>query len=172
MDTIHPVAHLKAIRLPPLTLIENTMSTFTSKFSRTVIVGLSAATLSLVALAADPAKSLYDRLGGKPALSAVVGELWAQVAADARINARFAHTKPEVFGAQLVDFLCQASGGPCKYSGADMKTAHTGMKLSVAEFTALAEDTVKALDKFSVPAQEKSEVMNMLGGLQGDVVNR
>ncbi len=148
------------------------MSTLTSKFSRAVIVGLAGATLSMVTFAADPAKSLYDRLGGKPALTAVVGELWVQVAADVRINGRFAHTKPEVFGAQLVDFLCQASGGPCKYNGADMKTAHTGMKLSVAEFTALAEDTVKALDKFSVPAQEKDEVMNMLSGLQGDIVNR
>ena len=85
---------------------------------------------------------------------------------------RFAHTQPAVFGAQPVDFLCQASGGPCKYTGADMKKAHTGMKLSDAEFTALAEDTVKALDKFSVPATEKGEVMNMLGGLKGDVINR
>ena len=142
-------------------------------FARTVIVGLTTVTLSLAAFAADaPKKSLYDRLGGKPALSAVVGELWAQVAADTRINGRFAHTKPEIFGAQLVDFLCVASGGPCKYTGADMKAAHTGMQLSDAEFNALAEDTVKALDKFSVPAAEKGEVMNMLGSLKGDVINR
>jgi hemoglobin len=148
------------------------MNAFAFKLSRTVVLGVAAAAVSFVTLAADAPQSLYDRLGGKPALSAVVGELWAQVAADARINGRFAHTKPEVFGAQLVDFLCQASGGPCKYTGADMKTAHTGMKLTDAEFTALAEDTIKALDKFSVPTQEKGEVMNMLGGLKGDVVNR
>jgi hemoglobin len=148
------------------------MSAMNSRISRTLLVGIAATTLSLATFAADPAKSLYERLGGKPALTAVVGELWAQVAADARINARFAHTQPAVFGAQLVDFLCQASGGPCKYTGADMKKAHTGMKLSDAEFTALAEDTVKALDKFSVPATEKGEVMNMLGGLKGDVINR
>lgn len=148
------------------------MSPNTAKFVRTAIFGLTTATLSLAAVAADAPKSLYDRLGGKPALNAVVGELWAQVAADARINGRFANTKPEVFGAQLVDFLCVASGGPCKYSGADMKTAHTGMKLTELEFNALAEDTVKALDKFNVPATEKGEVMNMLGSLKGDVINR
>ena len=152
-------------------MTENILS-FLAPFSRTVLIGLTAATLSMATFAADPAKSLYERLGGKPALTAVVGELWTQVAADTRINARFAHTKPAVFGAQLVDFLCQASGGPCKYTGADMKTAHTGMKLSDAEFTALAENTVKALDKFNVPATEKGEVMNMLGGLKGDIVNR
>jgi hemoglobin len=148
------------------------MSSFASKVCRTIIIGATCTTLSMVTFAADPAKSLYERLGGKPALTAVVGELWAQVAADARINGRFAHTQPAVFGAQLVDFLCEASGGPCKYKGADMKSAHTGMKLTEGEFTALAQDTVKALDKFNVPDTEKGEVMNMLGGLKADIVNR
>lgn len=148
------------------------MFTLSRKFSRTLVLALAGATLSLSSFAAEPAKSLYDRLGGKAALSAVVGELWNQVAADKRINSRFARTDPKVFGAQLVDFLCVASGGPCKYTGADMKKAHTGMKLSDADFNALAEDTVKALDKFKVPAAEKAEVMNLLGSLKGDVVNR
>ena len=132
---------------------------------------LLALSLSTAALAADT-KSLYDRLGGKPALTAVVNELWALASTDTRINGRFVHTKPEVFGAQLVDFLCQASGGPCQYKGKDMKSAHTGMKLSDGEFTALAEDIVKALDKFKVPKTEKGEVMALLGSLKGDVVNR
>lgn len=138
---------------------------------RMAAAGLLALSLATGAFAADE-KSLYDRLGGKPALTAVVNELWAVASTDVRINARFAHTKPEVFGAQLVDFLCQASGGPCKYKGQDMKTAHTGMKLTDGEFTALAEDTVKALDKFKVPATEKNEVMSLLGSLKGDIVNR
>lgn len=139
--------------------------------SRFAALGLLALSFSAGAIAADN-KPLYERLGGKPALTAVVNELWTVVAADPRINARFAQTKPEAFGGQLVDFLCQASGGPCQYQGADMKTAHTGMKLSDDEFNALAEDTVKALDKFKVPPGEKNEVMGLLGSLKGDVVNR
>jgi hemoglobin len=141
------------------------------RLSRLATIGLLSLSFSGAALAADT-PSLYQRLGGKGALTAVVNELWAVVAADTRINARFAHTKPEAFGGQLVDFLCQASGGPCKYQGQDMKTAHTGMKLDDADFNALAEDTVKALDKFKVPATEKGEVMNLLGSLKGDVINR
>lgn len=141
------------------------------RIARLAAASVLALALSTGANAAET-KSLYDRLGGKPALTAVVNELWAVVFADARINARFAHTKPEVFGAQLVDFLCQASGGPCRYQGRDMKTAHTGMHLSDGEFTALAEDTVKALDKFKVPDTEKNEVMGLLGSLKGDIVNR
>lgn len=141
------------------------------RITRLLTASALALLLSTGAIAADT-KSLYDRLGGKPALTAVVNELWAVVFADARINARFAHTKPEVFGGQLVDFLCQASGGPCQYKGQDMKVAHTGMKLTDSEFTALAEDTVKALDKFKVPDTEKNEVKGLLGSLKGDIVNR
>lgn len=132
----------------------------------------TAATLSISAFANAPATSLYDRLGGKDALNAVVGELWTVVAADGRINRYFANTKPEVFAAQLVDFLCQASGGPCQYKGGDMVSAHTGMKLTEADFNALAEDTVIVLDKFKVPAQEQGEVMGMLGSLKDAVVGR
>lgn len=135
---------------------------------RLLAAGLVALSVSAAGLAAD--KTLYERLGGKAALEAVVGELWNQVAADARINGRFKHTKPEAFGGQLVDFLCQASGGPCQYQGKDMKAAHAGMKLTEAEFNALAEDTTKALNKFKVPAQEQSEVIHMLASLKGDVV--
>lgn len=140
-----------------------------SQLSRCIAIGTLAISFATSA-AADNGKSLFDRLGGLNALNAVVNELWTAVAADSRINARFAHTRPEVFGSQLVDFLCQASGGPCTYRGKDMRAAHTGMKLSTADFNALAEDTAKVLDKFSVPADEKAEVLNLLGSLKGDVV--
>lgn len=53
-----------------------------------------------------------------------------------------------------------------------MQAAHTGMRLTDAEFAALAEDTTKALDKFKVPAKEQGEVIGMLASLKGAVVNR
>ena len=107
-----------------------------------------ALTLSAGALASD--QTLYERLGGKPALEAGVGELWAITSVDTRINHYFAKTKPEVFAGLMVDFLCQAAGGPCQYKGKDMVGAHTGMKLSEAGFNALAENL--ALDRAVEPA--------------------
>jgi hemoglobin len=67
-------------------------------------------------------KSLYDRLGGKKAITAVVDEFVGRVAADTRINAFFAATAADAkrlatFKGKLVDQICQASGGPCKYTG-------------------------------------------------------
>jgi hemoglobin len=119
-----------------------------------------------------PTASLYDRLGGKEAITAVVDDLSANVAADSRINHRFAKTNIKQFKAHMVDLLCMGSGGPCTYKGLDMKTVHTGMKISDTEFGAMAENAVKTMNKFNVPAQEQSEVMAMLGGMKGDIVNR
>ncbi len=107
-------------------------------------------------------KSLYDRLGGKPAITALVDDFVARVAADRRINRFFANTDIPSFKAKLVDQICKASGGPCKYTGKDMKTAHAGMGVTDADFNALVEDLVATLDKFKVPEEEKSELLAAL----------
>src|SRR5262249_22955862 len=78
-------------------------------------------------------KSLYERLGGKPAITAIVDDFAARVAVDRRVNRFFANTDVLAFKAKLVDQLCEASGGPCKYTGRDMKTAHQGMGVTNAD---------------------------------------
>lgn len=122
-------------------------------------------------------KSLYDRLGGKKAISAVVDQFVANVANDKRINKFFADAASDpkrlaAFKQKLVDQICEASGGPCKYKGKDMKSAHAGMGVSEADFNALVEDLVAALDKFNVPAAEKNELLGALGPMKGDIVER
>ena len=122
-------------------------------------------------------KSLYDRLGGKKAITAVVDEFVSRVAADTRINAFFAATAGDKarlakFKGNLIDQICQASGGPCKYMGKDMKAAHMGMGVSSADFDALVEDLVGALDKFKVGAHEKDQLLGALGPMKADIVEK
>ena len=117
-------------------------------------------------------KSLYDRLGGKPAIQAVVDDFVGNVAADGRINQRFAGTDIPRLKGLLVDQICQASGGPCKYKGKDMKKAHMGMGVSGADFNALVEDLVGALDKFKVGAHEKDQLLGALGPMKGEIVEK
>jgi hemoglobin len=117
-------------------------------------------------------KSLYDRLGGKPAITAVVDDFTARVVQDRRINSFFANTDASAFKAKLVDQICEASGGPCKYTGKDMKTAHAGMGVTDAHFNALVEDLVATLDKFKVPEKEKGELLGALGPMRKDIVTR
>jgi hemoglobin len=114
--------------------------------------------------------SLYQRLGEKPAITAVVDEFVARVAADSRINSRFANTNIPRFKMNLVDQICAASGGPCTYKGRDMKTAHAGMRITNADFDALVGDLVAALNKFKVPEREKNELLSVLGPMRKDIV--
>src|SRR4051812_40269157 len=81
-----------------------------------------------------PAGSLFDRLGGKNAIEAVVVEFLENVKADGRINGKFANADLPGLKTKLVDQICKASGGPCEYTGKDMKTAHLGMGITEAEF--------------------------------------
>src|SRR5262245_6492783 len=107
-------------------------------------------------------KSLYERLGGKDAIKGVVDELVTIVAADPRINKKFAKTNVDRLKFELVEQICAATGGPCKYTGRDMKTAHKNMGVTEGEFGALVENLVKALDKFNVKEKEKSELLGKL----------
>jgi hemoglobin len=118
----------------------------------------------------DRTKSLYQRLGEKPAITAVVDQFVANVANDGHINHRFATTDIPQLKTHLVEQICSASGGPCTYTGRDMKTTHAGMRITTADFNALVEDLVAALDTFKVPEQEKKELLSLLGPLKKDIV--
>src|SRR5580765_4817463 len=114
-------------------------------------------------------KSLYDRLGGKDAITKVVHEFIGNVGADKVINKRFAKTDLKKLEASLVDQVCEATGGPCKYKGKSMADAHKGMKITDDEFNALVGDLKKALDKFKVGDQEQKDLLGALGGMKGDI---
>jgi hemoglobin len=116
--------------------------------------------------------SLYERLGGLDAIKAVVDDFVANVAADPVIKDRFVNTDIANLKAKLVEQICQATGGPCTYTGKGMVEVHTGMKITDAEFGALVADLKKSLDKFKVPEREQGELLGALGAMKGDIVNK
>ena len=118
-----------------------------------------------------PGNSLYERLGGKDAIVAVVDDFIGNVAADKRINGYFAKANVPRLKQLLVEQICAGTGGPCKYTGRDMKTTHAGMGVNDAAFNALVEDLVKTLDKFKVPTKEKNELLGVLGPMKSDIVD-
>jgi hemoglobin len=133
--------------------------------------------LASVGFARPQEKSLYDRLGGKAAITAVVDQFVSNVAADNRINSFFKQTAADparlaAFKGKLVDQICEATGGPCKYTGKDMKTAHAGMGITDADFDALVGDLVAALDQFKVGEKEKGELLGALGPMRKDIVEK
>ena len=121
--------------------------------------------------------TLYKSLGGKKAIVAVVDDFVRRVAADDRINSFFKATAADPqrlakFKKNLVDQICEASGGPCKYKGKDMKTAHAGMGISSADFDALVQDLVASLDKFMVKEGDKQALLGVLGPMKKDIVEK
>jgi len=117
--------------------------------------------------------SLYDRLGGKDAITGVVEAFVGTVVADERINAFFKNADPAHLKQMLVDQISVAAGcTTCKYTGKDMKTAHAGMGIKEADFNALVEDLSKTLDAAGVKEKEKGELLGALGPLKGDIVTK
>lgn len=126
-------------------------------------------------------KSLYERLGGEPAITAVVDDFVARTAANPKVNFTRKGEAPEWAATpenvahlkkMAVAFIAQATGGPQKYAGKDMRTAHTGMKITEAQFNAAAADLAASLDKFKVPKAEKDELMAIAASTKGDIVGR
>jgi hemoglobin len=145
-----------------------------SSFLLAALVAVAASLSAAGAHAKPPGgtKSLYARLGGKPAIRAVVNDFVGNVAADKRINKFFAKTNIPNLKRQLTNQICQGSGGPCKYTGRSMKDAHRGMGVSGADFGALVEDLQKSLNKFKVPAREQGELLAILGPMKKDIVEK
>ena len=114
--------------------------------------------------------SLYERLGKKEAITAVVDDFVMRVANDSRINGKFATADIPRLKALLVEQICAASGGPCTYTGRDMKTTHAGMGITNEQFDALVGDLVAALNKFQVGDREKKELLGALGPMRPDIV--
>ena len=117
-----------------------------------------------------PERTLFERLGGVPAITAVVDEFVTRTTTDPRIKQRFFNTDAANLKRLLVEFVAQATGGAVAYTGRDMASAHAGMDLVDEEFTALVENLVAALDKFHVPDREKNELLGALGPLKPQVV--
>lgn len=120
--------------------------------------------------AATDNRSLYDRLGGTPAITAVVEKFVATTGADPRISMFFANTDIAKLKASMVEHICSITGGPCTYTGKSMKETHTGMKVHDEHFAAFMEDLGKTLDELKVPAREKGEVLAAFEGMKPDVV--
>ncbi len=115
-------------------------------------------------------RTLYDRLGGIEAITAVVESFRDRVAADDRMNLKFARTDLARLRKMLIDQVCEATGGPCHYNGRSMKEAHAGMAVTKGEFDALVDDLIKTLNEFKVPGHEQSELLAILKPLESEIV--
>ena len=114
--------------------------------------------------------SLYERLGRLDAINSVADAFVARCAGDDRINKKFARSDMPRLKKMLVDQVCEATGGPCTYTGRNMRDTPDGMAVTAGEFDALVEDLVVTLEAFDVAKPEQDELLALLAPMRTDIV--
>lgn len=148
-----------------------------SRFPRTTLFGVVLSLLLMVSgslPARAQEKSLYERIGGYNALAAVVDDFVVRLVTDKQFDRFFAghsNDSKKRIRQHILDQFCAATGGPCIYTGRDMKTSHMGLGISNAEWDAAAKHLAASLDKFKVPEREKGEVLAFVTSLKKEVVS-
>jgi hemoglobin len=115
---------------------------------------------------------LFDRLGGLPAITAVVDKTIDSAARDPRTSRSFKGIKLQGIKEGVVAQLCEATGGPCRYEGTSMPKVHSGLDITGPEFDAFAQQLVATLDEFKVGAREKDDLLKILGPMKKDIVSK
>lgn len=138
-------------------------------------VGAALPLATSAAQAAPAGTTLYARLGGFDAIAAVTDDFVGRLARDAALTKFFGGLSLDSqkrLRQRVVEQLCEATGGPCFYTGRDMKTAHKGLGIGEADWQKAAGHLVATLDKFKVPAKEKNEVVAFVTKLKPDIVEK
>lgn len=140
-----------------------------------VKVAAAAALLGLLAACAGSEfkhPSLYQRLGGKGGLVVIVDGWLARAAADDRLSGAFDAATRDRIRPLLVEQLCELVGGPCRYTGRDMKTAHAGTRIDAAHYDAMLNALGRAMTEYRIPAVEQKALFDRLKPLRNDIISR
>lgn len=115
-------------------------------------------------------KTLYDRLGGIDAISTLTESWVARVAGDDRANKKFVRTDVPRLKKEVIDQLCEATGGPCTYSGRSMRETHAGMQTTAGEFEVVMQHLGATLDELNIAKPEQDELVELLMPMRSDIV--
>lgn len=121
-----------------------------------------------------PAKddSLYQALGGQPGIERIVEGMLINISDNPKIVHHFAETDIDRLYQMLVEQFCFESGGPCEYTGDSMADSHAGMDVSEADFNALVEDLIAAMDAEGVPVATQNRLLERLAPMRADIIYR
>ena len=121
----------------------------------------------------DSSDSLYTRLGGYDAITAVVENLLPRLAGDSQLGRFWENRSEDGIEREkqlLIDFLAHNAGGPLYYTGREMLLSHKGMKISQSDWDAFIGHLEATLDTFNLPEQERSDVLGFIDTTRADIV--
>jgi hemoglobin len=127
--------------------------------------------LAPAAVAED--ETLYQRLGGYDAIAAVTDDFLARLMEDEEFAVFFVGMSDDTVKRvrqEVVEFFCQATGGPCNYTGRDMKTSHAGLGITADQWQKSLVFFAASMNKFNVPEDVQAELAAAVGPLEKDIV--
>jgi hemoglobin len=137
---------------------------------KALLIALLLVTSSITFSPAFADDSLYRDLGGKEGITKIVDAEMVRHLANPRIKAQFDNTNIDRLKEQIVIFICEVSGGPCKYTGHDLHTVHKGMHLTEADFDSFVEDMQSAMDELGISFSTQNRLLARLAPFKRDVV--
>lgn len=122
-------------------------------------------------------KTLYERLGGTPGITAIVDDVIEAHMNNSAINARFKplQDQPERLAKirqNTIDFFSAGSGGSIEYNGRDMLTTHKGMKISAGDYMIVIDDIMGVLEKHNIDEESKKDVLYILWSLKQTIISK
>ncbi len=131
--------------------------------------------VSAFVISAQAQESLYKRLGGYDAIAAVTDDFIVRMATNKDLQRFFVglsdDSKGKVRG-HIIDLVCLKTGGPCTYTGRDMKTSHKGLAITENDWNIMAKLFVETLNKFKVPQKEQDELLAIVATTKKDIVEK
>ncbi|WP_322407295.1 group 1 truncated hemoglobin [Idiomarina sp. PL1-037] len=118
------------------------------------------------------AQSLYQQLGQQQGIETIVEEMLYRVGGDDRIAHHFDGVDIMRVHKLISEQVCDLSGGPCNYSGEDMKTSHRNMGVNNSDFNALVEHLIAAMEKEDVPVSAQNQLLGVLAPMHSDIVEK
>ena len=134
------------------------------------IIGASLCAFSFAGGGTANASDYYQQFGGKAGITALINTFVGNVANDPHINMYFAHTNIKALKYNLVQQVCMAVGGPCKYTGPSMTDAHRGLQITESAFNYLAADMITAMDERRIPIGAQNYLLSLLAPMEPEIV--
>lgn len=125
---------------------------------------------SLTSNSAFADDALYQSLGQKPGLTALMDDFMQRLLADPRTQPFFEKANHQRVKEQLVEQFCQVSGGPCVYKGVDMKSSHSNMDITKGNFNALVEVLQNSMDAKNIPFSAQNRLLAQLAPMHRDII--
>jgi len=139
---------------------------------RIFLIPVMAAFITLVGCQSAPHSTLYQDLGKLQGIENIVNDFLFGLGSDPRIAHHFAEADPERLRSKLVEQFCAESGGGCTYTGDSMKDSHAGMNITHADFNALVEVLIAAMEKNDVSVAAQNRLLQRLAPMHRDIVGQ